>query len=395
MDFKTAGLPDEVIPIAAFSHAVECIYDCALDPARWPQAIREVCAATRCMAGVIGVTDLITGAARLQQHWGYGPGWLERMVQYGPEIAEIWSNIPDLHTRPLDEPVVMARELDREVVQRNRYYNEWVRPQGIIDAIGLAVLRQRDRIGEFSLSRHESEGIVTERDIAVLRLLAPHIRRAVAISDVLDMQAMTIGTFEASLDLIGTGVVLVDADAAIIHANRAARTMLAAGSPIRSERGALRTDLTETSAALRAAIAKAAGEEAAIGSAGIGVPAPQAEGEPALIHVLPLMRGDVRARIAPRASAALFITPAAAGVGPPPAAALAALFDLSVAEVRTLERLLTGDSPAEAADTLGIAVTTVRTHLAHIFDKTGVSRQADLIRLAAKFSPPVGQPGAP
>src|SRR5262249_45449816 len=156
-------LPDDVVPIAAFSHAVECIYDCALDPARWPEAIRALSAATRCMAGVIGVTDLITGAARLQQHWGYGPGWLERMVQYGPEIAEIWSNIPDLHTRPLDEPVVMARELDREVVQRNRYYNEWVRPQGIIDAIGLAVLRQRDRIGEFSLSRHESEGIVTER----------------------------------------------------------------------------------------------------------------------------------------------------------------------------------------------------------------------------------------
>jgi len=54
------------------------------------------------------------------------------------------------------------------------------------------------------------------------------------------------------------------------------------------------------------AIAKAIDDEAAIGSAGIGVPAPQADGEPALIHVLPLMSGDIRARIAPRASAALF-----------------------------------------------------------------------------------------
>jgi len=344
---------------------------------------------------VIHVSDLTTGASRLQQHWNFGPDWLERMVFHSPEIAELLSSVPDLHTRPLDEPIVGMRDFAPAVIQRSRYYTEWVRPQGVIDVISLTVLRQRDRIGGFAMSRHESVGAVTDRDVAVVRLLAPHIRRAVAISDVLDMQAMTIGTFEASLDLIGTGVVLVDADAAIIHANRAARAMLAAGSPIRSERGQLRTWLPETSAALRAAVAKAAGEEAAIGGAGIGVPAPQAEGEPALIHVLPLMRGDVRARIAPRASAALFITPAADGIGAPPAAALAALFDLSGAEVRTLERLLAGDSPAEAADTLGIAVTTVRTHLAHIFDKTGTSRQADLIRLAAKFSPPVGQPGAP
>jgi hypothetical protein len=62
-----------------------------------------------------------------------------------------------------------------------------------------------------------------------------------------------------------------------------------------------------------AAITKADGDEAAIGSAGMGVPALRADGEPALIHVLPLMRGDIRARIAPRASAALFVTPAGDG----------------------------------------------------------------------------------
>ena len=95
--------------------------------------------------------------------------------------------------------------------------------------------------------------------------------------------------------------------------------------------------------------------------------------------------------IAPRASAALFISPAANGIGAPPAA-LAALFDLSPAETRTLERLLAGDTLAEVADKLGIAVTTARTHLAHIFDKTGTSRQSELILLAAKFSPPVGRP---
>jgi len=380
----------DIPSITAFSHTVGSIYDCALDPARWPEAIREVCSATTCIAGVISVSDLTTGATRLQQHWNFERDWLDRMVLYGPEIAEMLKSVPDLQTRPIDEPVVCARDFDPAVVQRSRYYNEWVRPQGVIDALNLTVLRQRDRMGSLAMSRHERDGAFTDRDIAILRLLAPHIRRAVAISDVLDMQAVTAGTFEASLDLIATGVVLVDADARVIHANRAARAMLTARSPIRSERGELRTNLPETTAALKAAIAKCAGNEAAIGSAGIGIPAPQADGDPALIHVLPLMSGDVRGRIAPRASAALFISPAPDGMGSR-AAALGTLFSLTPAEVRTLERLIAGDTLAEAAATLGVSITTVRTHLARIFDKTGTSRQAELIGLAAKFSPPVGR----
>jgi DNA-binding CsgD family transcriptional regulator len=312
------------------------------------------------------------------------------MVHYGPEIAEMLNSIPDLQTRPLDEPIVGIRDVDPGVLQRSRYYKEWLRPQGVIDAIHLTVLRKRDRIGGLTMSRHESKGAMVDREIAILRLLAPHIRRAIAISDVLDMRAVEIDTFVASLDLIATGILLVDGNATIIHANKAARAMLSAGSPIRSERGQLQTYWPETSAALMAAIVKALDNEAAIGSAGIGVPAPQANGEQALIHVLPLMRGDVRARIAPRASAALFVTPAGDGIGTP-AAALAALFDLTAAEMRTLERLLAGDTPTQAADKLGIQITTLRTHQAHIFDKTGTSRLPDLIRLAGKFSPPIRQ----
>jgi DNA-binding CsgD family transcriptional regulator len=239
-----------------------------------------------------------------------------------------------------------------------------------------------------ALSRHESAGAVTDRDIAVVRLLAPHIRRAIAVSNILGMQAMKVGTFEASLDLIGIGVVLVDAQAVIIHANRAAQSMLAGGSPIRSDRGELRTCLPETTAALRTAIAKAAGNETAIGAAGIGIPAPQANGDPALVHVLPLASGDLRARIAPRATAALFITAMGQG-GAPPADAIAAVYDLSAAETRVLERLIAGRTPAEIADDLGSALPTVRSHLSNIFAKTATTRQADLIRLAAALAPPL------
>jgi hypothetical protein len=46
-------------------------------------------------------------------------------------------------------------------------------------------------------SRHESAGVMSDRDVAIVRLLAPHIRRAIAI-----------------LDLVATGILLVRRDRA-------------------------------------------------------------------------------------------------------------------------------------------------------------------------------------
>jgi DNA-binding CsgD family transcriptional regulator len=380
-------MPNRSLSNAEFSSVIGAIYDCALDPGQWPNAIREVCEATSSLAGVIGVSDLTTGASRLQQHWNFDTAWLDRMVHHGPEIAAMLASVPNLHTRALDDPVVARRDFNPEVWQTSSYYREWLQPQGIIDAINLTVLRQKNQIGSFALSRHESAGAIGEDDIAIVRLLAPHIRRAIAVSNVLGMQAMAIGTFEASLDLLAIGVVVVDAQAMIIHANLAARLMLSAGTPIRSDRGELRTYLPETSAAVRRAIAEASGAEPMNGTAGVGIPVPQASGDPALIHILPLRHGNLRDTIALHALA-LFITTASEGEAQP-AQAVAAVFELSPAESRVLERLIAGRTPAEIAQDIGSALPTVRTHLSNIFAKTGTTRQVDLVRLAVSLVAPV------
>jgi DNA-binding CsgD family transcriptional regulator len=43
----------------------------------------------------------------------------------------------------------------------------------------------------------------------------------------------------------------------------------------------------------------------------------------------------------------------------------------------------------EVAETLGVAASTVKTHLGNLYGKTGTSRQADLVRLVAGFSNPL------
>jgi DNA-binding CsgD family transcriptional regulator len=74
------------------------------------------------------------------------------------------------------------------------------------------------------------------------------------------------------------------------------------------------------------------------------------------------------------------------------AEAMASAYGLTPAETRLLESLLAGHTLAETATTLGIAMTTAKTHLDNIFQKTGVNRQAELMRLAARAASPAGPP---
>jgi DNA-binding CsgD family transcriptional regulator len=64
------------------------------------------------------------------------------------------------------------------------------------------------------------------------------------------------------------------------------------------------------------------------------------------------------------------------------------IFDLSRAEARVAAALFAGDTPREAAVRLGVSFYTVRGHLVRIFEKTGTSRQAELIRLLAAADGP-------
>lgn len=56
-----------------------------------------------------------------------------------------------------------------------------------------------------------------------------------------------------------------------------------------------------------------------------------------------------------------------------------------MAEVRVLFAIVEVGGVPEVAETLGVAASTVRTHLGRLYEKTGVRRQADLVKLVAGF----------
>jgi DNA-binding CsgD family transcriptional regulator len=62
---------------------------------------------------------------------------------------------------------------------------------------------------------------------------------------------------------------------------------------------------------------------------------------------------------------------------------------LTPRELRVLFAIVEVGGVPEVAEVLGVSAETVKTHLARLFEKTGASRQADLVKLVATFSNPL------
>jgi DNA-binding CsgD family transcriptional regulator len=88
------------------------------------------------------------------------------------------------------------------------------------------------------------------------------------------------------------------------------------------------------------------------------------------------------------AVAALFVRKAALAMSSR-SEAVGKMFKLTPTELRVLLAIVEVGGVPEVAVALGVAETTVRTHVSRLFEKTGATRQADLVKLVAGYATPM------
>ena len=88
------------------------------------------------------------------------------------------------------------------------------------------------------------------------------------------------------------------------------------------------------------------------------------------------------------AVAAIFVQDPVVGVTLP-SEAFAKLYGLTDCERRVLVCLASSQCLKEIAFALGVSESTVKTHLSHIFGKTGSSKQTELLQLFMSCAPPL------
>ena len=185
------------------------------------------------------------------------------------------------------------------------------------------------------------------------------------------LDAGTEGRLRALIDCLWQGVIVADRSGRVVLANRAAQAILAAGDGLHDGPGGLRTETMESTRRLRRMV------EAASGSAPAGnVMALPRIGQP---HPLSVMISPLRSGA--EADLALILIIAPDCVPTPWPDLLRDLYGLTDAEAAVAVAMARGEGLAAVAAKLNVGRTTVRTHLQHVFEKTGTRRQAQLVRL--------------
>lgn len=368
------------------------IYDCAIDPAGWDTSIDRIRLDLGFHNGSLEAFSFPSASTILRVTAGISEDYAAMMPRYGRDVFELWGGAERMASYPLEEPIVGSQAVGRPHMEANRYYREWCQPQGVVDAVAIAFVRDAEMLGSIAFGQHVSAPAIGEAELVPLRILAPHFRRAVSINRLLNLQALRAASFSSTLDALDTAILFVDETMRIAYSNGAAQDLLSAGDLLAQSQGGLRLIDRVASEELAAAVTLAVRSEARLGRRGVGIPTRRRAGEPAVIHVLPL-GGTRRAALMGQAMAALFVTPSPAAPALP-VEALARLYDLTPAEARVMELIAEGRTPAEASERLGIALGTTKSHLRQIFGKTGCNRQADLAALANAFRSPGAATGA-
>lgn len=359
------------------------IYDAVIEPARWPEVVDRIRLAFGFHIAMLAVMRLPSGRPIVNAAANVPQEYVDRVADYGSEVADLWGGPGSLSRLPLEEPLQNTKIVPASVIDSNRYVREWARPLGLVDQVGIALARDETMVATLGLGRHENGPPIDDARMDGLRLIAPHLRRAVIISGLLDTALGAAASFEATLSAITAGAILIDAHMHIIYANSSAGEMLQFSDPIRSVSGRLQLVSPLIRHGLEEAIELAATRPAAIGRRGMAIPAKRRDGSAVAIHVLPLARRSMLSRRPADAVAAVFVAEAGRPAGS--VDILSAMYELTPAETRVYELMIDGLSTDQMARELLIAPSTLKTHTLRLFEKTGRHRRADLIRLASEI----------
>jgi DNA-binding CsgD family transcriptional regulator/PAS domain-containing protein len=370
---------------AELSALIGDIYDTTMDAALWPGALRKIGDFTGGMAICLHTWDAS------DRRW-YACGRTD--PEFDRLFLDEYYKINPLGGRfnaaEVGRLVGIADVMDLDEYRASRFCCEWSRPQGVTD-IKILWLDKSSATTNAALVAYQYEGnAFSDEEIRRRALLiGQHLRRAAVVGRALEHKTVEAAALADTFDGLRAAVLLVDADARVVHANASGAAMLRKGFALRTVSGRFAAVDSRASATLLGAIAAAKGGDMVLGrSRGIAVILTDREGERYVAHVLPLTSAERRGVQARRAVAALVVQKAALELGPLPPA-IAETFGLTPTELRVLRAIVETGGVPEAADALGIGQATLKTHLHRLFGKTDTRRQADLVKLVAGFASPL------
>jgi DNA-binding CsgD family transcriptional regulator len=359
------------------------IYDAAADPSCWKRALEKTAGFIDAFAVSIVTQRRIEEPLQYDHFFGVDPCYQriyeEKFSRRDPR------NALNLFFKPGEVFSTFTVLPDRDM-RDTQFYQEYIQPQRITD--NLRCVFERNPISYLGAFRCADNIRPAETTFQRMRLLVPHVKRAALIGAAVNGYKTKSATFIQMLDDLRTGVFLLDAKRRIVHANESARALLAQRILLCAQNGCLIATEPNVRQALDRGIVVAAAADPAAARESLSLAFETREGDRYIAHLLPLGSGERRYTGAMHeAVAALFVQRVELKLTVP-SGLLAARYGLTPMEVSVLFAIVESGGVPEAAEELGIARSTVKTHLLRVFAKTGTGRQAELVKLVAGLSNP-------
>lgn len=352
------------------------IYDAALDPAEWEALLGEIVAAIGAVAGFYAGLDIRHGRGAYWYTVGHDPRmqslYNERYLAVDPTLARI-INTPG-------KAFACSEYLSDTDVASSRFHSEFMIPNGIRYVLSGVVSMQGSMVSFFGFQRHISQPPFSQIETDFLQRLIPHFAKADEIASKVSTVSDAKRLAMAVLDRMDYGIIIVNQAGHVRMTNQRAEQWLQSSTVIRSVFGRVQLTNTKDHEVLCGLIrATATSDNGDMQARTIETEVARTNTR-MRIAVLPISHDEKKQLEDDDASVVLVLS----DNNQQRAMASHVLRDsygLTVAETRVATGLAGGQTQDELTVSLCVSLATIKTHIQHIYQKIGVSRQVDLVRL--------------
>lgn len=292
---------------------------------------------------------------------------------------------------PSDRVVTIDEHLGQAAWCSSELYQQFLQPLGVRYVLGADLRTEGGVECRFRVSRKIDAPDFTESEKALCMVLLPHLKRAVDLHSRMDVVESERNVCAGAIDRMLVGMAILDESGTIIKTNAAADEILANKDGIRMVKGGLDVDYAPENRKFqrllrRATMANLGAAPAVTEAMSITRPSGKAR-LGVLVRTIPLSEWSNDNRRRP--ACVIFIR------DPERKSQVSRdmvrqLFEFTPAETELALQLANGLTLDESAEELGISKNTARAHLRAIFSKTGVTRQATLVRMLIGSVVPLG-----
>lgn len=277
---------------------------------------------------------------------------------------------------PIAEPMFERKLGIKEKWERTAIFNDFLVPQDSPYLLATWLHKAPDKVVALSFQSTCHRGPFDESDAQCIKRLAPHVSRAFKIRDRLETHQVRANTLSSAIEGLQFGLFVLDNKGCILDASGLAQELLRREPSVRREEDHTLWLREPAGSQLRDLVCKS---ELSKGSSGGVFNVPRGGGLQNLsVLVAPMPAVPATWTGADPRWLVFVFDPERRAV--PAAAIISRDLGISERESEIAALLAIGFDLSRISRRLGISVHTARSHLKHIFNKTGVQSQSDLIR---------------